>query len=54
MTTAWILTLVVLAMALGALVLYQRADTSSGRIVNGVTAMLLGVPGLVILFALVF
>ena len=53
MTAAWTLTLLVLVMAFGALVMYQQSETRSGRIVTGATAMILGVPGLIILVLLV-
>ena len=48
----WVLTLLLLAVAWVALVRFQRAETLWSRILNGVTAMVTGVPGLVLLFAL--
>ena len=50
----WVLTVVLLALAVVALITYQRATDVSGRITAGVGAMLLGVLGLVMLAALVF
>ncbi len=54
MVWLWVLTVVLLALAVFALVTYQRATDLSGRIVVGVGAMFLGVLGLVMLAALVF
>ena len=54
MVWLWVLTVVLLALAVFALVTYQRATDLSGRIVVGVGALFLGVLGLVMLAALVF
>ncbi len=49
----WLLTVVLLALAVVALIKYQRATEASGRIAVGVGAMILGVLGLVMLAVLV-
>ena len=50
----WVLTVVLLALAVVALISYERATDLSGRVAAGVGAMVLGVLGLVMLAALVF
>ena len=49
----WLLTVALLALAVVALIKYQRATDFSGRIAVGIGAMVLGVLGLVMLAALV-
>jgi hypothetical protein len=49
----WALTFAILALAVVALIVYQRATALSGRIMVGIAAMVLGVLGLVMVAALV-
>lgn len=49
----WVLTVALLALAVIALIRYQRAPDQSGRIVAGIGAMVLGVLGLVMVAVLV-
>ncbi len=48
----WVLTVAILALAVVALITYQRGTDMSGRIVVGIGAMVLGVLGLVMVAAL--
>ncbi len=48
----WLLTVALLALAVIALIRYQRATDTSGRIVAGIGAMALGVLGLVMVAVL--
>jgi len=50
----WLFTVVLLALAVIALITYQRATHLSGRILVGIAAMIFGVLGLVLLGGLVF
>lgn len=52
MPWVWVLTVAILALAVVALITYQRATDLSGRIVVGIGAMFLGVLGLVMVAAL--
>ncbi len=52
MLWAWALTVAILALAVVALITYQRATDLSGRIVVGIAAMVLGVLGLVMVAVL--
>ena len=49
MLAAWLLTFVLLALAVVALIRYQRATDRTGRITVGIAAMVLGVLGLILL-----
>lgn len=49
----WALTVVLLALAVVALIRYQRASDLPGRVAVGVAAMFLGVLGIVMLAVLV-
>ena len=48
----WVLTIAILALAVAALIAYQRATSRSGRIVVGIGAMILGFLGLVMVAVL--
>ena len=48
----WALSVAILALAVVALIAYQRATNLSGRIVVGIAAMILGVLGLVMVAGL--
>jgi hypothetical protein len=54
MVWAWVLAVLVLALWVVALVAFQRATSTAGRITSGIAALLLGVTGLVLVAALVF
>lgn len=54
MLWGWLLAVVILALWVVSLLAFQRATTTTGKIVAGVAALLLGVTGLVFLAALVF